>query len=318
MESPKQAIMTLKALNANDTVVTINTSSGSFVVELFNAKAPTTTANFLKYVNANFYTDTLFHRVIDNFVIQGGGYTLTGPTTIPISKSTLAPITLESRTGLSNTRGTIAMARTNTADSATSQFYINVVDNTALDYRGPTSPGYAVFGTVIAGMSIVDAISKAPVTDIANSVLSSIPYPFITINSIKHTRLDTDGVSGQAYRIYKAAFDRIPDTTGLGYWIAQMDKGMDVVEVAARFIDSNEFRDLYGANVSSADFLTKVYSNVLDRVPDTAGLNWWVSEMSTNPSKTWQKVLADFSESTENQANVASLISNGVIYDLWQ
>ena len=310
--------MTLKALNANDTIVTINTSSGSFVVELFNMTAPTTTANFLKYVNANFYTDTLFHRVIDNFVIQGGGYTSTGPTTIPILKPTLAPITLESRTGLSNTRGTIAMARTNTADSATSQFYINVVDNTGLDYQSPTSPGYAVFGTVIAGMSIVDAISKAPVTNIPNSVLSSFPYPFITINSIKHTRLDTDGVSGKAYRIYKAAFDRTPDTTGLGYWIAQMDKGMDVVEVAARFIDSNEFRELYGSNVSSADFLTKVYSNVLDRAPDTAGLNWWVNEMSTNPSKTWQKVLADFSESAENQANVASLISNGVIYDPWQ
>lgn len=309
--------MSLKALNENDTIVTFNTSSGSFVVELFNAKAPTTTTNFLKYVNASFYTDTLFHRVIDSFVIQGGGYTLTGPTTIS-PKSTLTPITLESQTGLSNTRGTIAMARTDAADSATSQFYINVVDNTALDYQSPASPGYAVFGTVISGISIIDAISKAPVTSVPISSLSSFPYPFITINSVKHTRLDTDGAAGQAYRIYKAAFDRTPDTTGLGYWIAQMDKGMDVVEVAARFIDSNEFSELYGSNVSSADFLTKVYSNVLDRTPDTAGLNWWVNEMSTNPSKTWQKVLADFSESTENQANVASLIANGITYDPWE
>jgi cyclophilin family peptidyl-prolyl cis-trans isomerase len=308
--------MSLKALNANDTIVTVNTSSGAFVVELFEAQAPITTANFLKYVNANFYSDTLFHRAIDNFVIQGGGYTLTGPTTIG-AKTTLAPITLESQTGLSNTRGTIAMARTDKADSATSQFYVNVVDNTGLDYQSSTSPGYAVFGIVIAGMSIVDAISKAPVTSIPNSGLTSFPYPFITITSIKHTRLDTDGNAGQAYRIYKAAFDRTPDTTGLGYWIAQMDQGMGVVELAARFIDSNEFRELYGTNVSSADFLTKVYSNVLDRTPDTAGLNWWVSEMSTNPSKTWQKVLADFSESTENQANVASLIANGIAYDPW-
>ena len=129
--------------------------------------------------------------------------------------------------------------------------------------------------------------------------------------------LDIGGRVGQAYRIYKAAFDRIPDTEGLGYWIAQMDKGMDVVEVAARFIDSPEFRSLYGTNPSNAEFLTTVYSNVLDRNPDDAGLAWWVNEMKTNPAKSWQKVLADFSESTENQANVASLIANGIAYDSW-
>jgi hypothetical protein len=125
---------------------------------------------------------------------------------------------------------------------------------------------------------------------------------------------DSSAVAGKAYRIYKAAFDRTPDLDGLGYWMSQMDKGMGVVEVAARFIDSAEFRELYGANVSSTDFLTKVYSNVLDRTPDSAGLAWWVNEMKTNPAKTWQKVLADFSESTENQANVAALISGGIDY----
>jgi hypothetical protein len=123
--------------------------------------------------------------------------------------------------------------------------------------------------------------------------------------------------AAQAYRIYKAVFDREPDSAGLGYWVARMDKGMDLIEVAARFIDSPEFRDLYGSNVSSADFLTKVYSNVLERTPDEAGLNWWVNEMRTNPIKTWQKVLADFSESSENQANVASLIANGIEYIAW-
>jgi hypothetical protein len=128
---------------------------------------------------------------------------------------------------------------------------------------------------------------------------------------------DIDGVAGRGYRIYKAAFDRIPDTGGLGYWIAQMDKGMDVVEVAARFIDSPEFRQTYGTNVSDTKFLTSVYNNVLDRNPDSAGLSWWVNEMKTNPAKTWQKVLADFSESPENQTNVASLIANGIAYDAW-
>jgi hypothetical protein len=130
--------------------------------------------------------------------------------------------------------------------------------------------------------------------------------------------LDVSAFPGQAYRIYRAAFDRTPDTTGLGYWITQMDKGMDVVEVASRFIDSTEFRQLYGSNVSNAAFITNVYNNVLDRNPDDTGLTWWVNEMRTNPSKTWQKVLADFSESAENIANVASMIANGITYDPWQ
>jgi hypothetical protein len=129
--------------------------------------------------------------------------------------------------------------------------------------------------------------------------------------------LDISGIAGQAYRIYKAAFNRTPDQSGLGYWIGQMDAGVGMVEVAARFIDSPEFRELYGQNPSNAEFLTKVYSNVLDRNPDSVGLAWWVNEMTVNPAKTWQKVLADFSESTENQADVASLISNGIEYVPW-
>jgi hypothetical protein len=126
--------------------------------------------------------------------------------------------------------------------------------------------------------------------------------------------LDTDGVAGQGYRIYKAAFDRTPDGSGLGYWIAQMDKGMNVTEVAARFIDSPEFRSLYGQNPSNAEFLTKVYTNVLGRKPDQGGYSWWLNELNTNPDKSRQKVLADFSESQENKDSVAALIGNGIQY----
>lgn len=136
--------------------------------------------------------------------------------------------------------------------------------------------------------------------------------------SIKHVRFGgTNDISDEAYRIYKAAFNRTPDPGGLGYWIAEMDKGMDLVQVAARFIDSPEFRAIYGQNPTNVEFLTKVYSNVLNRTPDSAGLEWWVNEMKTNPTKTWKKVLADFSESPENQVNVASLIANGIVYDPW-
>lgn len=128
---------------------------------------------------------------------------------------------------------------------------------------------------------------------------------------------DVTGNAGKAYRIYKAAFARDPmtgDKAGLGYWINKIDNGMDMVEVAGRFIDSPEFRTLYGQNPSNADFLTKVYTNVLGRTPDQRGYDWWLNELNTNPSKTKAKVLADFAESGENQAGVASLVGNGIQY----
>ncbi len=129
--------------------------------------------------------------------------------------------------------------------------------------------------------------------------------------------LDISGDAGQAYRIYKAAFNRTPDAGGLGYWIEQMDKGMDLIEVSARFIDSREFRDLYGAEPSNADFLAKVYTNVLGRTPDQGGFDWWLNEMNTNPSKTKAKVLADFSESAENLAGTAPLVATGILFEPW-
>jgi len=129
--------------------------------------------------------------------------------------------------------------------------------------------------------------------------------------------LDLDGKGGKAYRVYKAAFNRTPDEQGLGYWIAQMDNGMDLIEVSARFIDSAEFKKLYGQEVTDEDFLFKVYSNVLGRAPDASGFAWWLREMSTNPDKTRAKVLADFSESAENKAGLVGVTNGGVVYERW-
>jgi Ca2+-binding RTX toxin-like protein len=129
--------------------------------------------------------------------------------------------------------------------------------------------------------------------------------------------LDTDGVAGQAYRIYKAAYNRAPDAAGLGFWIAQMDQGHDVVNVAERFIDSSEFRAIYGANPSNAEFLTKLYQNVLGRNPEASGFNWWLNELNSNPDRSKAIVLSQFAESAENQANVASLIGSGISYEQW-
>ncbi len=127
--------------------------------------------------------------------------------------------------------------------------------------------------------------------------------------------LDTTGVAGKAYRLYKAAFNRQPDLSGLGFWIDKMDGGMDLIDVSLRFIDSAEFRAMYGNRPTNEVFLTGLYNHVLQRAPDNGGYQWWLNQLSSNPQKTWQKVLADFSESAENQANVAQLIASGIAYD---
>ncbi len=136
---------------------TIETSMGTITLELDEGKAPATVANFAEYAKSGHYDGTVFHRVIDGFMIQGGGFTRDMN-----QKPTRAPIRNEAMNGLKNSRGTIAMARTMVVDSATSQFFINLVDNDFLDFTSPTPQGfgYAVFGRVTDGMEVVDAIAK--------------------------------------------------------------------------------------------------------------------------------------------------------------
>lgn len=137
-------------------VAIISTSMGDITVELFKDRAPVSVENFLRYVSEGFYPGTIFHRVVKGFVIQGGGYT-PGMS----EKATHEPIQNEATNGLKNARGTLAMARTQTLRSATSQFYINVANNSSLDHRGytPSDFGYAVFGRVLSGMDVADKIA---------------------------------------------------------------------------------------------------------------------------------------------------------------
>ena len=136
---------------------TMETSMGTITLELDDAKAPETVANFVQYAKDGHYDGTIFHRVIDGFMIQGGGFTKDMN-----QKETREPIRNEAMNGLKNLRGTIAMARTMVVDSATSQFFINLVDNAFLDFQNPTPQGfgYAVFGKVVDGMDVVDQIAK--------------------------------------------------------------------------------------------------------------------------------------------------------------
>jgi len=137
--------------------VRFQTSLGDIVIELFEKECPITTANFLSYVKSGFYDGTIFHRVIPGFVAQGGGM-LPGMK----EKDSGDPIRNEAATAPANVRGTLAMARTSDPDSATCQFYINLRDNTSLNYSGPRNPGYCAFGKVVEGMEVVDAMAKVP------------------------------------------------------------------------------------------------------------------------------------------------------------
>jgi len=154
---------TIQLYNFPNPQVTIVTSKGTIVVELYPAQAPITVRNFLTYLREGFYANTLFHRVIAGFVVQGGGYTTSG-----LKQPTHNPITLEAptATGLTNAMGTIAMARSTDLNSATSQFFFNLVDNNkgTANLDSPTGQGYAVFGSVISGMDVVQQIAATPTT----------------------------------------------------------------------------------------------------------------------------------------------------------
>ena len=165
--------------------VTVKTSMGEIVLELYPDKAPKTVENFLQYARDGFYNGTIFHRVIDGFMIQGGGFTpdFYKPGTPQFGqKPTRAPIPLESRNGLKNDTGWVAMARTGDPNSATAQFFINVNDNASLNHPSPDGHGYAVFGKVIRGMETVNAIRAVRTT--RNGPFGDVPENPVRIESV--------------------------------------------------------------------------------------------------------------------------------------
>lgn len=172
----QEATMATKNAAENTTVI-MTTSEGAIEIELFADKAPISVANFLAYVDAGFYDNTVFHRVIPNFMVQGGGFT--GGMS---QKATQAPIKNEATNGLKNDRGTLAMARTSVVDSATSQFFINVVNNDFLN-NGARDFGYAVFAKVTSGLDVVDKIAAVPTTVVDG--MRDVPAKPVMIKSIK-------------------------------------------------------------------------------------------------------------------------------------
>jgi cyclophilin family peptidyl-prolyl cis-trans isomerase len=165
---------------ANPTVV-IDTSLGTITLELFDDKAPESVKNFLKYVDDGFYDGTIFHRVINGFMIQGGGFTAEMK-----QKDTRPPVKNEAKPDVKNLRGTIAMARTNDPDSATAQFFINVKDNSTLDRRSEAPGGYTVFGKVVDGMAVVDKIKAVKTT--SRGMYEDVPEAPVLIKSAKRKK----------------------------------------------------------------------------------------------------------------------------------
>jgi peptidyl-prolyl cis-trans isomerase A (cyclophilin A) len=168
--------LTSAVLAADPPKVSIKTTMGEIVVELDQEKAPKSVANFLQYVKSGHYKGTIFHRVIDGFMIQGGGYDEKMQ-----SKKTNKPVENEANNGLLNVTYSIAMARTADPHSATSQFFINVADNTPLDYPGRDGFGYTVFGKVVSGQEVVDKIKAVVVDDVRG--MQNVPVIPIVIQS---------------------------------------------------------------------------------------------------------------------------------------
>jgi peptidyl-prolyl cis-trans isomerase A (cyclophilin A) len=175
-EQGKETIVEPQKPKNEKKTVKLATSMGDIVIELDEKSAPVTVKNFLTYTQQEFYNGTIFHRVISNFMIQGGGFTKEMK-----QKKTHPPIVNEASNGLKNDRGTIAMARTSNPNSATSQFFINHRNNNPLNYTGPGNPGYAVFGKVIEGMDVVDKIAAVKTT--VRGGMKDVPTEPVIINS---------------------------------------------------------------------------------------------------------------------------------------
>ena len=210
----KQAEIKKVDINNVDPVeVLMKTNMGEMVIRLNPEKAPATVKNFLSYVDDGFYNNLVFHRVISNFMIQGGGMTAD-----MTEKSTKAPIKNESYNGLSNRRGTIAMARTSKPDTASSQFFINVVNNNNLNYRAGR-PGYAVFGEVIKGLEVMDRITQVKTgrrgrfSDVPVEAVTLLKVERLTVERLTVERLTVERLTVERLTVGKGAADANKKTT---------------------------------------------------------------------------------------------------------
>jgi cyclophilin family peptidyl-prolyl cis-trans isomerase len=237
-------------LPAWSTEVSVCTDSGSFTIELFDEQSPQHVANFLSYVEQGFYSGTVFHRVVAGFVIQGGGFDR-----MLRERETRDAVPNESRNGLSNTRGTVAAARTEDPHSATSQFYVNLVDNTRLD-ASDANFGYTVFGRVTSGMETVDAIARLPTTSVP-PFQAEVPEPLVAVTSmavLDRAALEAIPIETRAetIKLEIATAYEVGDAAGVLEWVrlyrascAPADADVLIVEADSAFSSDRAQRAKY-------------------------------------------------------------------------
>jgi hypothetical protein len=172
----------------------------------------------------------------------------------------------------------------------------------------------AVFGLQRSWYALANNGGNVSVYDFLHGSTTTLAHVERLQFADKNVALDIDGNAGESYRLYQAAFNRTPDKAGLGYWIAAMDHGQGLKQVAANFIDSAEFRQMYGASPSDSQYVDALYQNVLHRTPDAAGYEFWLHALQVAPRA---EVLVNFSESAENQAQVIGAIANGIEFTPW-
>ncbi len=239
----------------------------------------------------------------------GGACTGTGSCTVSMTAAQSVTATFTNRTGFDcNAPPAAGVAGLTLTGNGSNELFSSSAGSDTIDGAGGVN-------------TVVYLCNRANFTLTATTtgwVASSVAEGFDKLSNLQRLQfadktlaLDISGNAGQAYRIYQAAFNRTPDSGGLKYWIEQMDKGMGLLEVAARFVDSDEFRSLYGTNPVNASFLTKLYNNVLHRQPEQSGYDWWLDELNSG-RRSQTKALADFSESDENKAGVLPAIQNGI------
>jgi len=252
---------------AKDPRVLLQTNHGDISIELDTAAAPETVSNFMLYLREGFYDGTIFHRVIKDFVVQGGGVT-----TDYHAKETRGPIRNEAGNGLSNIRGSIAMARTDEPDSATSQFYINQVDNLFLDRENAQDGwGYAVFGRVVDGLEVVDSIAEVP-TD-----ANHFPLNQVAVTSAEALDDETDYLE----KVYVAYYGRPGDPDGVAWWAEQLAAaGGDLTAIIQQFGYSSEFDEEYG-DLDFGELIDTIYRQMLNREPDQAGRAFYLEGLQS-------------------------------------
>ncbi len=250
--------------------VVMTTNYGVIELEMFPEQAPITVANFLAYVESGFYDSLIFHRVIRDFMIQGGGFDITGA-----PQTTLAPIELETNNQLSNLRGTIAMARTSVPDSATSQFFINHVDNTFLDATG-NDDGYAVFGQVVEGLDVVDTIANLPTTRVgsfADLPVEPVIIESVVVASAKNASLAAKAGPDQTVEPFQAVYlngsasaSRDGNTLDYSWELVSAPSGSEAVLYSSSSANPYFTPDIAGTYVFELSLSDGSLSRSLDRV----------------------------------------------------